>query len=317
MRSGTVGGVFLTVWLAGVALGQPADPPRGLRMHDPSTIQVENGRYYVFGTGRGIISLTSTDLTHWVPGPRVFDAMPAWTTNAIPGARDFWAPDLLKLNGQYYLYYSVSTFGTNVSALGLATNPTLDPTAPNYRWTDQGMVLRCYATNDYNTIDPAPFRDKDGKLWLVFGSFWSGIKMVLLDPATGKPQANAPLTSLAWNPSIEAAYLHRHGEYYYLFVNWGTCCQGLQSTYNIRVGRSRVVTGPYLDREGKDLLKGGGSLFLDSQGKFHGPGHAGIVTKQGQDWFSYHYYNGDNGGVPALDVKPLTWDAHGWPKLKE
>ena len=226
------------------------------------------------------------------------------------------------LNGRYLLYYSASTFGHNVSGIGLVTSPTLDPSDPAYSWTDQGLIIASAATSDFNAIDPAVFHDANGSLWLTFGSFWSGIKMIQLDPKTGKRLApDLPALSLAHSDSIEASYLYQHDRYYYLFVNWGLCCRGTNSTYSIHVGRSRNVTGPYLDREGKDMLYGGGTLFLDTTEPYFGPGHSGIIVDNGTNWFSCHFEAGTDANIPGkrrgsrLAVMPLGWTADDWPQL--
>ena len=231
---------------------------RDVSVHDPSTIVQCKDEYWVFATGRGIVSRHSTNLIHWTAGPPVFTNIPSWTTNAVPGNHGhFWAPDVIHLRNRYLLYYAVSTWGKNTSAIGLATNPTLDPADPGYAWMDQGPVIQTTATDDCNAIDPAITLDADGRLWLAFGSFWTGIKLVELDPATGKRlDPNSPIHSLARHDMIEASYIYRRGGYYYLFVNWGKCCRGVKSTYNIRVGRSRKITGPYLDKKGVDMLHG-------------------------------------------------------------
>jgi len=121
--------------------------------------------------------------------------------------------------------------------------------------------------------------------------------------------------SLAHNASIEASYIYHHGEFYYLFVNWGECCRGVKSTYNIRIGRSHDITGPYLDRTGTDMLPGGGSLFLGSEGRFIGPGHAGIISAGETDWFSCHFYDGERDGMRTFGLGRLRWGADGWPLL--
>ena len=210
---------------------------------------------------------------------------------------------------RYLLYYAVSSFGRNDSAIGLATNPTLDPADPKFKWSDQGLVVQSTSKDDFNAIDPAASLDASGHLWLAFGSFWSGIKMVQLDPETGKRIAtNSPIYSLAFNDSIEASYIYHHDDYYYLFVNWGLCCRGTNSTYEIRVGRSRQITGPYLDKDGADLITGGGSSFLSTSGPFIGPGQSGIYSENGADWFSCHFYNGQrtrifHAGHPAAGLE--------------
>jgi len=151
---------------------------------------------------------------------------------------------------------------------------------------------------------------------MAFGSFWSGIKLVQIDPATGKRIApDSPVYSLANNATIEAPYVYRHDDFYYLFVNWGLCCRGVNSTYNVRIGRSKAITGPYLDKDGVDMLKGGGSLFLDRDGAAIGPGQVGIYTEGGVNLLTYHYYNAENRGKATLRVRPLAWGKDGWPVL--
>jgi len=290
---------------------------RGIRAHDPSTIVKCGDEYWLCATGNGIVSWHSKDLLTWTAGPRVFTNPPAWTTNMVPGNRGyFWAPDVIHVGNRYLLYYSVSTWGKNTSAIGLTTNPTLDPAATNYAWSDAGPVIRSKGEDPFNAIDPAVTVDGSGGLWLAFGSFWNGIMLVQLDPATGQRLVpDSPLYSLASKEQIEAACIYPHRGHYYLFVNWGACCRGTNSTYNIRVGRSDRITGPYLDQSGVDLLAGGGSLLVGSSGRFIGPGHAGIVSRDGADWFSCHFYDGTRGGIPTLALLPLRWDTSGWPRV--
>jgi len=292
---------------------------RHVRVHDPSTIVKCGDEYWLFYTGPGVASYHSKDLVKWERGPSVFTNAPVWTVQTVPANRwmYYWAPDVIHLGKRYLLYYAVSAFGKNRSAIGLATNPTLDPTDPGFRWTDQGVVVQSTNTDNFNTIDPAVSRDADGNLWLAFGSYWSGIKLIQLSPDTGKRIAtHSPMYSLAFNDSIEASCIHRHDDFYYLFVNWGRCCRGTNSTYEIRMGRSRRITGPYLDRQGVDLMAGGGTPFLSTSGPFIGPGHAGIVSKGGRDWLSCHFYDGTDAGRPTLAILPLGWGADGWPKVQ-
>jgi hypothetical protein len=301
----------------------PAVPLRGyLTAHDPSTIIQCKNRYYLFYTEQGIAAKSSADKIFWSPGPPVFTNPPAWTTSLVPGFTGlFWAPDILFFNNQYYLYYAVSTFGSQVSAIGLATNPTLDPTDPMYHWTDQGPVIASTNGSPYNTIDPSFCWDNSGNLWMAFGSYWNGIYLTQLSPTNGLRIApNSPTYHLAYNSSIEASYLWRRGGYYYLFVDWGSCCSGVNSTYNIRVGRSTSITGPYLDRNGVDMAGGGGTLFAQGTGKFVGPGHVGILSTNGNQSWSFHYYDANAWapqynayGAPNFNLVPLLWTSDDWP----
>jgi arabinan endo-1,5-alpha-L-arabinosidase len=282
--------------------------------HDPSRLMKQGDTYYLYRTSRGIQMKYSANLKDWTDGGRVFPgAPPSWTTNAVPGFRGyFWAPDLIFIHGLYCLYYSVSTWGSQVSAIGLAITTNL----ASGTWTDRGPVIQSTKGDPYNCIDPCPLVDTNGTVWLSFGSYWNGIYLVQLDPVTGKRLTpEGAVTHLASNSSIEASFLWQHGGYYYLFVNFGTCCRGLNSTYNIRLGRSPTITGPYVDQSGSTMATGGGSMFLEGASPFVGPGQAGLFTDQGTNWFSYHYYDGRNKGTPTLGLTRLVWSADGWPRL--
>jgi arabinan endo-1,5-alpha-L-arabinosidase len=290
---------------------------RGVRVHDPSSIVRCKDDYWLFFTGRGAPCCRSADLLHWERGPQAFTVSPPWVAQAVPanrGGLDFWAPDVARIGDRYLLYYSVSSWGRNTSAIALATSPTLDPTDPTHRWTDQGIVVQSSPADKFNAIDPAFFQDADGSCWLTFGSFWIGIKLIQLDPATGKRiKPDSPMYSLAHATSIEAPHLFRHGEHYYLIVNWGLCCRGVNSTYNLRIGRSEKVIGPSLDKDGVDLLKAGGTLLLDSTGPFIGPGQASVFRDGQRELIGMHYYDATRRGMSTLAISRLSWDAKGWP----
>ena len=293
---------------------------RGVRMHDPSAIVKCKDEYWIVYTGANVPSYRSKDLRHWEPGPRAFGTPPAWVREAVPRNRngnDFWAPDIIRVGDRYLLYYSVSSWGRNDSAIALATNATLDPADPDYRWVDEGIVFRSVATDNFNAIDPAAMIDADGRMWLSFGSFWGGIRMVELDPKTGKRlAADSPVHALAWQEQIEGPFIHRRDGRYYLFVAWGWCCRGVNSTYNVRVGRSDRITGPYLDRDGKDMRDGGGTLLAGTDGPLIGPGQPSVFTDDGgRDHLVCHFYDATRRGRPTLAIRPLVWDAGGWPAL--
>ena len=283
--------------------------------HDPSTLVKDGTRYYYFATGDGIVSRSSSNKVSWSAGPNVFSTPPAWTTRDVPlFTGTFWAPDVIYLNSQYYLYYSVSSWGSQVSAIGLATSPTLNPNSSNYGWTDQGAVIESTNGSAYNTIDPSVFKDPDtGRMWMTFGSYWNGIYVAELNPSTGK-RLNTTTTRLANNTAgIEASALIKHNGFYYLFVNWGTCCQGVNSTYNIRVGRSTSPTGPFYDQSGVNMINTGGTLFLGNDANRIGPGHFSLYSEGDQDWFGYHFYDANNNGTPTYNLHSLYWDSNDWP----
>lgn len=286
-------------------------------IHDPSTIIKDGNTYFVFGTGRGIPAKSSSDLVHWKIIQPVFDEPPASVTRFVPGfRRALWAPDIIRVNGRFYLYYAASSMGKQTSAIGLAINPTLDQEATNYAWHDCGPVITSTSGGDFNTIDPSVMLDTDGKLWMSFGSYWKGIYLIELNPETGlRVSSNSPIYHLAWNNSIEASCITRHENFYYLFVNWGECCRGTNSTYEVRMGRSDHITGPYRDHDGNDLSTGGGSIFLQTSGRFIGPGHIGILNDgntNGPTTFSYHYYDAATEGRSRLAIGKIDWSS-GWP----
>lgn len=288
-----------------------------LRLHDPSRIVKEGDTYWIVHTGNGIGSIYSTDLKDWKRGPDLLSKMPDWVQEVVPQHRGYyWAPDIIHLNDRFLVYYSVSSFGKNESAIGMISSPTMNPESENYQWTDHGIVVRTRSESDHNAIDPAIIQTSTGQLWMSFGSFWSGLKMVELDPKTGLVlNADQAPVAIAYQEQIEAPEIYEHDGYYYLFMNWGWCCRGVRSTYNIRVGRSRSVTGPFLDRNGVDLRTRGGTLVLESQGSQIGPGHPGIFKTEDGWLMGYHYYDENNRGRSRLGLRPLTWDSEGWPQL--
>ena len=192
-----------------------------------------------------------------------------------------------------------------------------------YGWRDQGKVIGSSPADDWNAIDPNIVVDDAGQPWLSFGSFWGGIKMRRIDPATGKPSAqDETLYSLASRPrskelpgAIEAPAIIRRNGYYYLFVSFDFCCRGVKSTYHVRVGRSRRVTGPYLDRDGRPMTEGGGTLVVEGGGRWVGPGHCAILPTEDGEKLVYHAYDAERRGTPTLRISHIFWDAEGWPTL--
>jgi arabinan endo-1,5-alpha-L-arabinosidase len=310
--------------------GETRTPPPDDRLkgavapvHDP-TMAKDHGVYYVFCTGPGIQVRSSKDGITWEAPRRTLDPVPSWTATTIPGSREFyWAPDVTYFDHVWHLYYAVSTFGRNRSAIGLATNTTLDPADPHYHWVDQGPTVQSYRTDDYNAIDPHIALDEHKIPWMTFGSFWSGIRLVRLDPHTGKPaDPDTKPIAIATRPrtegqpgAIEAPFIWRHGRYFYLFVSFDFCCRGVRSTYNIRVGRSRSIDGPYVDRDGVPMLNGGGTLVLQGDARWKGPGHNCVIRDKGKDLLVYHAYDAEQNGVPKLRISTLAWDREGWPSV--
>ncbi len=323
-RIASVFGLGLTVGLGlfgSVSAQADAAPKAALdssrNIHDPVVIQAGD-TYYLFATGNGVPIHCSPDLLVWDLCSAVFFKEPGWLGEAVPGVTTLWAPDISYRDGVYYLYYAASTFGSNRSVIGLATNTTLDADSPDYEWHDRGLVVETRPEDDHNAIDPNAVTDATGRVWLSFGSYWTGLKMVELEPATGKPLPNAPLYDLATRPdapyAVEAPFIVRRGPFYYLFASYDRCCAGTESTYNVRVGRAAEITGPYLDRAGVPMMDGGGTLLVEGAGRWRGPGHNAVLREKTGDKILYHAYDAEFGGVPTLRVKALSWRG-GWPTV--
>jgi arabinan endo-1,5-alpha-L-arabinosidase len=286
-------------------------PPRAITgdtgVHDPSMIRAANGTYYVYGTHNGLAALGSRDLVHFIAAGSAFPDGVSWATQYSGDPRELWAPDVSFHNGRYWLYYAASSFGSNNSAIGLATSRTGEPG----QWTDHGIIYKSTSADDFNAIDPGLTVDMHGRWWLSLGSFWSGIKLIRLNPRTGEP-VDSTQYSLAERPApdaIEGSYIVHHGAYYYLFASYDFCCRGVDSTYNIKVGRSRNITGPYVDRNGVSLLNDGGTQVLATHGSIIGPGGQTVF---GGNLLVYHYYDGNDNGNPKLGLNYLHWKS-GWP----
>lgn len=317
--------VFAVAGPLPVADPLPAAEGTLIGMPDPSIIELSpgdsSGGYYIVATGAGLPLYHSTDLLRWRRVARVFDRpVPDWAARAVPGTRGIWAPDIARVGDRYYLYYCASTFGSQRSVIGLAVNRTLDPASPEYRWEDRGLVLdSAPGRTPFNAIDPALFVEPEGEeAWLFWGSYWEGIFAVEIDPGSGKPRPDAkPLRVARQRPpgtDIEAAYvIHRDG-FYWLFVSFGSCCEGAKSTYRVMVGRSRKVNGPYVDFQGRTMEEGGATLVLAGHGRWRGTGHNSILRTKGRDYLVHHTYDTENlDRHRILQIRPLLWGPDGWP----
>jgi arabinan endo-1,5-alpha-L-arabinosidase len=290
----TILGIGLLCYSSQVAHGQPPS-------HDPSRMSRNtDGRYWIFTTGDGVWAMSSSNpnFTDWRVEPSVFPigTWPSWINTYVDGFQGFfWAPDVVNINNQYYLYYSCAGIGAP-AAIGLATASNL--AGP---WTDRGMIV---AGN--NAIDPSVLPD-GSNLWLTYGNWQSGIDLIQLNPSTG-----TRLNSNRWDlipGEVEGPALIKNGSYYYLFFQRGLCCSGVNTAYYTQVGRSTSITGPYLDKNGNTLTTGGGSTFLPNRdGRYIGPGHVGY----GEGKLTYHFYDGNDNGNPKLRITTLSW-SNGWP----
>jgi len=299
-----------------------------VRIHDPVMIR-ERDTYYLFGTGRGIQVYSSRDMRAWKKEPPVFDAPLAWTSKVVPNFQGrYWAPDISLHDGTYYLYYAVSAGGKITSAIGVATNRTLDRGSKDFRWVDHGIVVQSIPYRDlWNAIDPQLVFGADGTPWLAFGSFWAGLRLTKLAPdllrladpqewrSLAKRERSVLIDDAEPEPAaIEAPFIFRKDGWYYLFASWDHCCRGVNSDYKVIVGRARDVIGPYVDASDERLDKGGGTLLIAGNSRWPGIGHNSVYTFEGRDWFIAHAYDANDRGWSKLKVLEITW-TDGWPKL--
>ncbi|MBE8716206.1 family 43 glycosylhydrolase [Cellvibrio polysaccharolyticus] len=273
--------------------------------HDPGAIVRDGDTLFHFTTGHGVWYSTSTNLTHWTGAPStVFgSSWPSWINSAVPGFDGhFWAPDVIQMGNYYYLYYSASTFGSSTSAIGVARSPSLK----NPAWQDLGVVVQSYGGfTEMNAIDPALFRDYDGKVYMSYGSFFGGIGIAEINQSTGKLASSVSHIYGGGHQDIEAPYITRDGDYYYLFVNRGSCCQGANSSYYVQVSRSTSIYGPW---------SGTRTILGNVSGKYKGPGHIGLLKENGCNYVSTHYYDLNDNGNAKLDILRMTYSG-GWPVL--
>jgi len=295
MKSGIkISGItaLLSLLMSGTVTAQIGKP----FIHDPSTIMECDGKYYTFGTGGG--GLISED--GWT-----------WNSGAVrPGGGV--APDAIKIGDRYYVSYAKGD-GGHASSVYMMWTKSLDPNSPDFGFKDETRVAFSDGIEDCDAIDPAFLLDPtDGRLWCSYGTYFGFIRLVELDPKTGKRVEGNEAINIAID--CEATDLEYRDGWYYLFGTHGTCCDGANSTYNIVVGRSRNVTGPYLDNMGRDMLTGGGRMVLAAGGRLMGPGHFGrTILEDGVEKMSCHYEADlDQSGRSVLGIHPLLWK-DGWP----
>jgi arabinan endo-1,5-alpha-L-arabinosidase len=269
-------------------------------IHDPSTIAESDGKYYTFGTGSG--GLVSDDGWNWSAG------------GVRPGGGV--APDIIKIGDRYYVAYAKGAVGDHASNVYVMWSKTLDPKSPDFGFKDETLVASSSGLEDCDAIDPAFVLGPDGKLWLSYGTYFGNIRLIELDPKTGKRVQGNKALDIAID--CEATDLEYRDGWYYLLGTHGTCCDGTNSTYNIVVGRSKKVTGPYLDNVGREMLKGGGKLVLAAGNRKVGAGHFGrFIVENGVEKMSFHWEaDFDLGGRSTLGILPIVWK-NGWPAAGE
>ena len=284
---------LMSVQTAEAQTGQPY-------IHDPSTLAECDGKFYTFGTGQG--GLISEDGWSWKGGA------------VRPGGGA--APDVIKLGDRYLVIYGATGGGLGGGHNGRILtmwNKTLDPNSPDFKYTEAIEVAASDGQEDNDAIDPGIMLDPNtGRLWVSYGTYFGFIRLIELDPATGKRVEGNVAKDIAID--CEATDLIYRDGWYYLLGTHGTCCDGVNSTYNIVVGRSRSVEGPYIDNVGRDMLQGGGKMVIAAGDRVAGPGHFGrTIVDKGVEVMSCHYEADFNqGGRSVLGIRPLLWK-NGWP----
>ncbi|HKK62661.1 MAG TPA: arabinan endo-1,5-alpha-L-arabinosidase [Bacteroidales bacterium] len=304
-------------------------------VHDPAQLVEVNNELVLFASAVEWSAYEFGSDDWQLKGDNIYpQGGPSWNNGT-----NLWAPSVSKINpNSLRVYHSaVSDEDKHQSRIGFVI---VNTSTSNFIFTPSSdYVLESQNTEQPFAIDPAVFEDDSNRMWLVYGSHAKGIWMVELDEATGLLKENP--TDKTWDMTdgrfievanyggqleennIEAAYIYNHPDnpYYYLFVNWDVCCSGINSTYNIRVGKSESPTGPFLDKDGIDLKMGGGTMFLDASGqiiennRFIGPGHAGIYQhSDGKHYFTHHFYDAADNGEPSLAIWNLDW-VNSWPIL--
>lgn len=291
---------LLLVLFAGTVKAQVGSP----FIHDPSTIMEDNGKFYTFGTGGG--GLISED--GWV-----------WNSGAVrPGGGA--APDAIKIGDRYLIAYGSTGGGLgggHDGRINTMWNKTLDPNSPDFEYSEPIQVAESVNMEDNDAIDPGLLLDPTtGRLWCVYGTYFGFIRMIELDPKTGARVEGNKAIDVAID--CEATTLMYRNGWYYLLGTHGTCCDGTNATYNIVVGRSKEVTGPYLDNVGRDMLKGGGKMVIAAQNRATGAGHFGrFIVDEGVEKMSFHWEaDFDQGGRSVLAIRPLLWE-NDWPVAGE
>ncbi|KAL8838510.1 MAG: hypothetical protein Q9205_001877 [Flavoplaca limonia] len=289
--------------------------------HDPSLIRRNDGTYFRFSTGGNIAVHTAPS----IQGPWIYNGTALFDGSKInkTGSNDLWAPDVAKFGTTYYLYYSVGTFGSQDSAIGVATSTTLDVNS----WTDLGSTgVESVVGSKFNAIDSS-LQSSNGKLYMNFGSFWSDLFQVeMTAPPTTIAEAVATVTQIAFVPTPpqaqEAAFGYQYGDYYYLFFSIGSCCKydvekpAAGDEYKIQVCRSPSVSGPFVDKSGKSCLQGGGTTILESHSWVYGPGGQGIIRDPELGLVLYYHYVdariGYSDAQKQFGVNKLDFSS-GWP----
>ena len=297
-------------------------------IHDPAIFYDEvSGNYYTYSTGA--ICQKSKDLVHWQEIGKVVERPPQesveWT-----GSEDIWAPDIVKVGKEYRLYCSNSSWGVRQSCIFLAVADR-----PEGSFEPKGCVLKTtekFPQSVTNAIDANIIEDaKTGEQYMLYGSFWGGCHVLKLNRTTGFAEEEGIGVCIARRPkwqsgSMEGPYMvyNAQNNYYYLFVSYGS----LKSDYNIRVGRSRSICGPFIDFHGKDLIAdedGDNSTGLlamcgyqwNEGQAYMGPGHNSVLHDVNGRWYLVCHIRRKNftqqEEPSEMQIREIFWSEDGWP----
>lgn len=290
--------------------------------HDPTILRHEDG-YVLQSTNNMLLTAISEDALKWTYKGNALAAIPDWLkTVTNNGVEDIWAPDLFYFGGEYRSYYTGSAFGKNTSGIGYVSTKSINPSSSEYSWSDKGEVVRSVSTNNYNAIDADVVVDAEGQYWMVFGSWWNGIQLVRLDESTGKQStSDKTVYSIASRgvSGIEGPSAIEHDGKYFLFTAWDVCCKMgsdiEDNTYKTAVGRADAITGPYVDRSGKALSNGGGTILLQRYGRYYGPGGGEAFKDLNRIRFAHHYYDSNRNGSPTLHIRDVVFTDDNWAEM--
>ena len=292
----------------------------GISLPDPTVIKGDDGYFYAYGTEDiyGIPIFKSKNLVDWGRTNTVFTSYnrPSW---GIKGAASYlWAPDINKVGDKYVLYYSHvpdDLDGSGVGTWGIGVATADKPAGPFY---DKGKILTGEEIGQNCCIDPAYFEDDNGKKYLLWGSFF-GIHIAELNDDGLSLKDKYSSTRLAGTDgfALEGAWLYKKNNYYYLFCSNGPSDYEYKQ-YRLTVGRATSITGPYVTKNGGQMLNNSLEIIMESSDDFYCPGHnAEIITDdKGVDWILYHAFIAGNQALGReLMLDKVTWDADGWPAI--
>jgi len=274
---------------------------------DPTIIKAQDGYFYLYATEdvRNVPIYKSKDLVAWEFTGTAFnnDTRPDFEPKG-----GIWAPDINYINGKYVLYYSMSVWGGEWTC-GIGAAVADKPAGP---FTSVGKLFRSNEIGVQNSIDQF-YIEENGKKYLFWGSF-SGIYAIELADDGLSVKQGAEKTQIA-GTAFEGVYIHKKGDDYFLFASVGSCCEGINSTYKLVVGKSKSLFGPYVDKEGKDMMQNGYSMVINSNARFVGNGHCSeiVADSEGNDWIFYHGIDKNNPKGRVLLLDQIKWDNEGWP----